>query len=91
MDFGNTGCVGPLIQTLAKMKKVFAESVILTNTGSTKLGVPQPVAVSYSNGEEFWIQTRLESFKQVSVELFFSSSLTFRCKKTSHFIFFVTN
>jgi hypothetical protein len=71
MDFGNTGCVGPLIQTLAKMKKVFAESVILTDTGNSKLGVPQSVAVNYSNGEEFWIQTRLESFKQVSAASFF--------------------
>ena len=60
----NNSCVGPLIQTLVKMKTVFAESVVFLDNGSSRLGVPHQIAVNYSHGEEFWIQTKLNLFKQ---------------------------
>ena len=62
--YDNNGCIGPLIQTLTKMKTVFAESVVFLDNGSSRLGVPHQIAINYSHGEEFWIQTKLNQFKQ---------------------------
>jgi len=63
-DYGDVSCIGPLIQTLKKMKNIFDSSVNMTQNFDSKFGVPKQLATSYSRGEEFWIQSRFDKFQE---------------------------
>jgi hypothetical protein len=69
LDYGDSSCIGPLIQTLKKMKVTFGSSVVVAKTLTAGCGVPKLISVGYTAGEEFWIQNQFAMFQNEYVSV----------------------
>jgi hypothetical protein len=55
--------IGPLIQTLKKMKALFGECMELSKSQVASYNIPKLMTISYTQGEEVWIQGKFLQFQ----------------------------